>query len=169
MKKSTKILCRIAIISALYAVLSLVAFPIASGQIQVRLGEGLTLLPLFFMESSVGLFIGCFIVNLITGTAILDTVFGSLITLISAILTHYICKKIKKVWLKIFIGGLFPVLLNAFLLPLIWKLCYGVISYGYIISALFVLAGQVISVYGIGTGVTLSIKKLRQKNLEFFK
>ncbi len=169
MKKNVKTLCRIAIVSALYAVLSLVAFPIASGQIQIRLGEGLTLLPLFFVESSVGLFVGCLIVNLITGTAILDTVFGSLITLISAVLTYFICKKTNKTPIKILVGGLFPVLLNALLLPLIWKFCYGIISYGYIISVLFVLAGQVISVYGIGTGVTLSIKRLRDKNVDFFK
>lgn len=169
MKKNTKRICRTAIIAALYACLSLLAFPVASGAIQIRIGECLTLLPLFFIESSIGLFVGCMAVNLITGTAILDVVFGSLITFFAALLTHIVCRKIKKTSLKIFVGGLFPCLLNAFLLPLVWKLCYGHISYGYIISVLLVLAGQVVSIYLLGTGLTLSIKRLRKKGVEFFR
>ena len=156
---STTKLARAGIISALYAAVSFISAPIASGAIQIRLSEALCLLPLIFPESILGLTIGCALSNLITGLAPYDVIFGSLITLIASVFTYLCGKIIKKDSLKIFIGGLFPVLLNAFFLPLIWKWCYGFIEYVYLLQVLFLIIGQGVSVYAIGTPLYFIAKK----------
>ena len=54
MNAKTKTVARAGIIAALYVVLSLIVFPVASGAIQFRLSEGLTLLALIFPEAPSG-------------------------------------------------------------------------------------------------------------------
>ena len=170
MKFNTKRLALSGVVAALYVALTYAVLPIASGAIQFRLSEGLTLLPLLFPEAVVGVFVGCLISNLITGCAIWDIVFGSTITLVAGILTFYTGKLIKKTALKIFVGGLFPVLLNAFFLPVIWYFCYGELEFLYIIQVLFLLLGQSVSVYLIGTPLVIEtdkriIKKDKEENI----
>ena len=162
-KNLTLKIARAGIISALYIVTSLITAPIASGAVQVRLSEALTLLPLIFPEAVPALFIGCAFSNLITACAPFDVIFGSLITLVASLLTFGVGKLIAKCWLKIAIGGLFPVLMNAFLLPVIWVWCYGAIEYIYFIQVCLLLAGQTISVYALGTPLFLRIRKRWRK------
>ena len=164
MNAKTKTVARAGIIAALYVVLSLIVFPVASGAIQFRLSEGLTLLALIFPEA---LFVGCLLINVITGCAVYDVVFGSIITLVAGFLTFFAGKLFKSDFMKIFIDGLFPVLLNAFLLPLIWYFCYGELEYAYILQVLLLLAGESASVYVAGTAFYLPVKKLREKNAGF--
>ena len=168
LKHSTLRLCRTAIIAGLYVILSLVVFPIASGFIQFRVSEGLTMLALVFPESIVGLFIGCLLSNLITGCAVFDVILGSLVTLVAGVCTYFIGKFVRNTFAKIFIGGLFPVLFNALLLPLIWLLCYGTQTEIYIIQASMLLASQTLAVYGVGSPLYLSIKKLKTKGVSVF-
>lgn len=80
-------LTQAAMIAALYVVLTYLAnmFGLASGAIQVRLSEMLTILPVFTPAAVPGLFIGCLLSNLLTGCCILDIVMGSLATLIGAV------------------------------------------------------------------------------------
>ena len=66
-KTVTLLLARAGIIAALYAVLSFAVFPVASGAIQFRVSEALTLLPLLYVEAIPALFVGCIAVNLLTG------------------------------------------------------------------------------------------------------
>lgn len=165
---STKIFARAGIIASLYTAISLIIFPFASGAIQVRLSEGLTLLAVFFPEAIFGLSIGCLISNLITGCAPFDIVFGSLITLVSGVLTFVCTRKIKSNFLKILFGGIFPVLLNATLLPLIWIYCYGAIDYIYPVQALLILIGQALSVYVVGSPIVIAVDRLKKKGVNFF-
>ena len=160
MFKTTSSIARAGIIAGLYVVLTLITFPIASSEIQFRPSEGLTLLPLIFPEAIVGVFVGCVLSNLITGCVVLDIIFGGLITLISAILTYFVGKLIKSTPLKIIIGGIFPVLLNAFLLPVIWYYAYYESSYIYVIQVVFLLVSQSISVYAVGTPTILLMNRL---------
>jgi uncharacterized membrane protein len=157
----TKRIARAGLIAGLYALLSLIIFPVASGAVQFRISEGLTMLALVFPEAVPALFIGCMISNIITGCGVLDVVLGSLITLAAAGLTYLVGKQLKKTYLKVFVGGLFPVLLNAFLLPLIWLLCYGTGEYIYILQVLFLLVGQSLSVYAIGAPLYLAVRKIK--------
>ena len=164
-KSLTVVLARAGVIAALYTATSLIIAPFASGAIQVRLSEALTLLPLIFPEAVPALFIGCLLSNLITGCAPLDIVLGSMITLIAAALTCGVGIFVRKTALRIVVGGAFPVLLNAFILPILWVYCYGAIEYIYIVQAAFLLLGQGLSVYAIGTPIYLAIRKkvLRKK------
>ncbi len=166
---STKKLSRAGIIASLYVVLSLVVFPISSGVIQFRASELLCLLPLIFPEAVPALFVGCMLSNFLTGCAIYDVIIGSLITLFSAFLTYLVGVKLKRKTIKILFSGLFPVILNAFLLPLIWYFCYGEIQYLYIIQVLLLIVSQSIIVYGLGVPTCSLIEKLKKKGISFFE
>lgn len=93
-----------AMIAAFYATLTIMLEPISYGPVQFRLAEALTLLPWYIPEAVPGLFIGCIIANLFGGFGLVDIIFGSLATLIAAILT----RKAPNLWC----GALPPVLLN---------------------------------------------------------
>lgn len=166
---SSKSISRAGIIASLYIVLSLFTFPVLSGAVQFRIGEGLTLLAVVFPESVVALFIGCFIVNLISGCAIIDCVFGAFITLISAFFSYFFTKNINKKYLKIIVGGIFPVFLNAFLLPVLWYFCYGKLEYLYIVQVLILIVSQTLSVYAIGYPLIILIDKLKNKGVKFLQ
>ena len=167
--EKAKKITRAGIIASLYTVTTLLTMPVASGAVQIRIGEALTLLPLLYVESIPALFVGCILSNLISGCAFFDIVFGSLITLFASVLTFLTGKIIKNTPLKIIVGGLFPVLLNAFLLPLIWVYCYGALEYIYGIQALLLIAGQGVSVYLIGSPLVVQIKKYKNKNVGFLQ
>ena len=164
---TTRALARAGIIAALYVVLSLAVLPVASGAIQFRPSEALCLLPLFFPEAIPALFIGCMLSNLITGCVIWDIVFGSMITLVAAALTYLVGRgKFPYEWLKILIGGLFPVLFNAFFLPVIWFYCYGELEYLFVSHVAFLLISQSVSIYGLGTPLYFAVKRLRDKGVK---
>ena len=74
-----------AVIAALYVVLCQIFAPISFRDVQVRIAEGLTILPFFTPAAVPGLFVGCIIGNLLGGAIPLDIVFGSLATLIGAL------------------------------------------------------------------------------------
>ncbi len=164
MKKfNAKTLARLGIIAGLYVVLSVLVLPLASGSIQIRFGEAMTLLPLFFPEATISLFIGCAIVNLISGCALFEIIVGSIITLIAGILTAIAGKIIKNKVLKNIVGGFFPVVLNALLLPLIWLICYGVIEYVYYLQVILIFLGQAVAIYGVGSFVFIAMEKIIKK------
>ncbi len=155
--------------ASLYVILSLITFPVASGAIQFRLSEALCLLPLSFIEAVPALFIGCALSNLITGCAIFDVIFGSVITLIAAVLTFLFGKIMKNLPFKIILGGFYPVVLNAFLLPLIWVWCYGALEYMYLLQVAFLIVSQSVSIYALGTPLYFAVDKFRKKGLRFFE
>ncbi len=169
MNGNTKKLSRAGIVAGLYVLLSLITFPVASGAIQFRVSEALCILPLIFPETTIALAIGCMLSNLITGCAPLDIVFGSAITLVAGALTLCFGKTVKNTAVKILVGGLFPVLLNALFLPLIWIWCYGVIEYMYVIQVVFLIVSQSVSIYALGTPLYLAVRKIKQKSVGFLQ
>ncbi len=152
----TKDLSWIAIVSALYVVVTLVFAPISYGPIQVRISEALTLLPFFDPRAIPALFVGCLIANIFGGLGIYDIVFGSLLTLLAA----YLTSKIKNIYL----AGLPPVLVNAFgvsfYLSVFFKLPY-------FLTVLYIGIGESIAVYLIGLPLALYIKKKFYKDWRF--
>ena len=112
--KRVKYITQAAMIAAIYVVLTLFisAFNLASGAIQIRISEALTVLPAFTPAAIPGLFIGCFISNLISGGLILDVIFGSLATLIGACGT-YLLRKWK--WAV----PIPPILSNVLIVPFV--------------------------------------------------
>ena len=167
LKNSTKRLSRAGIIAGLYVVLSLLVLPVASGAVQFRASELLTVLPLIFPEAVPALFVGCFISNLLTGCAIIDVVLGSLITLVAGVFT-YLCGRIfHNRLIKVLSGGFFPIVLNAFLLPLIWVICYGAPEFIYIVQALILLLSQGVVIYLLGVPTYFAVLKMQEKGVSF--
>ena len=158
---NAKSLTRAGIIGAVYVVLTLALYPLSFGAVQVRISEGLTLLPLIFPESVIGLTVGCLIANLF-GNGILDILFGTLATFTAGVLTRLVAKRIQKDCLKIFIGGLFPVVLNAIVIPFTFLAITESVGV-YLITALQIFIGQALAVYIVGTPLYFVIKKGRIK------
>ena len=139
--KSVLFLAQAAIIAALYVVLTWIAaeLGLSSGVIQVRFSEALTILPFFTAAAIPGLFIGCLLANVLTGAVIWDIIFGSLATLIGAVVT-YALRKTKIKWL----APLPPIVANTLIVPWVLRFAYGspdAIWY----MALTVGAGEIIS------------------------
>lgn len=144
------------VIAALYVVLTIVAnaLGLASGAIQVRFSEALTILPVFTATAVPGLTVGCLLANLITGCALWDVVFGSLATLIGAAGTRLLRKKPILAWIP-------PVISNMVIVPIVLQQVYGVPdAWWYLV--LTVGAGEVISCGILGLLLYHSIKNIPQ-------
>ena len=144
-------------IAALYVVLTMAAaaMGLASGAIQVRISESLTILPVFTSSAVPGLTLGCVLANLITGSAPWDVVFGSLATLIGAFGTRLLKGRPYLAWIP-------PVVSNTAIVPVVLMKVYGVPDAWWYL-ALTVGAGEVISC-GV-LGMTLYYAISRSKSL----
>lgn len=117
-RRNTKNLCLSALIAALYAALTLAFQPISYG---ARISEALTLLPVLFPQAVPGLTLGCLISNLFNpmGATVYDVVFGTLATLIAAVITW---RMRASIWVR----ALPPVLCNAVIVGLVLTYAYGI-------------------------------------------
>ena len=79
-----------AAIASLYLLFTLLGIQFASGVIQLRFSEALSVLPYFTGAAVPGLTVGCLLANLIGGCAPWDVVFGTLATAIGAVLARMI-------------------------------------------------------------------------------
>lgn len=144
-----KYLTKASLIAAIYIVLVIIQvlpFPIANltfGPVQLRLAEGLTLLPLVESAAIPGLFVGCLLSNLLlaaySGFGLVDIIGGSLVTLLAAYLTSKTKNK--------FVGMIPPVLLNGIIVS-IWVSYFTKIPYVY--TVLGITMGELVSVVIFG-------------------
>ena len=142
-----------AVVAALYVVLTYLAntLGLASGAIQVRLSEILTVMPVFTPFAIPGLFIGCILANVLTGCALWDVVFGSLATLIGAIGTYLLRK-------HNLLSVVPPILANAIIVPFVLLFVYSLDgTYFYFFATVGI--GEVISCGIFGTILLKSLKK----------
>ncbi len=142
-----------AVIAALYVGLTFVAnsFGLASGVIQVRLSESLTILPFFTPAAIPGLTIGCVLANLLTGCALWDIVFGSLATLLGALGTYALR---RYAWL----APIPPILANAIIVPFVLREVYGVTDLLWYLM-LTVGIGEIISCGILGMLLLFGLRK----------
>ena len=146
-----------AAIAAIYVVLTTVFAAFSFGQIQVRIAEGLTILPYFTPAAIPGLFVGCILANLLGGAIPADIIFGSLATLIGA-LGSYALRRHK------FLVPIPPIVANTIIVPLVLRYGYGVpepIPF----MMLTVGIGEVISCGVIGMIILLALEPYREKIL----
>ena len=111
--KQIRFLVQGAVIAALYTALTYAAaaMNLAYGGVQFRFSEALTILPVFTPAAVPGLVLGCFLSNLASPLGIVDWVFGTLATLLAALLTRAV-KEVKVKGLPV-LAPLPPVLMNA--------------------------------------------------------
>ena len=154
MKNKTLNLTWAALIAALYVVLTLIAnaLGLASGAIQIRLSEALTIMPLFTWAAVPGLTIGCILANLLTGCALWDIVFGSIATFLGGLGTYYIGRKIPV------LGPVFPIASNMLIVPLVLQKVYG-LQDGYMYLMITVGIGEIITCGILGWLLYRNLKK----------
>lgn len=161
--KKLYFITRAAMIAAIYVVMTVFinTFNLASGTIQVRISEVLTVLPYFTPAAVPGVFIGCLLSNLLTGAMLPDIVFGSLATLLGA-LGSYALRKHS------FLVTLPPVLANMLIIPFVLRYAYGLkyVVHGIDISipfqAVTVGAGEVITCCIFGSLLIKALSPYRQ-------
>lgn len=139
---------RAAMIGAVYALITVALAPISFGVFQVRVAEMLMVLPYFTAAAIPGLFIGCLAANIIGGFGLPDIVFGSLATLVSAVLVSKIGNR--------YLVPLPPVIINALVVGLV---LHYVLGLPFLLAAAMVGAGQVVACYGLGLPLLLILEK----------
>ena len=153
--RKTKVLTQGALIAALYVVLTYITnlIGLASGAVQVRFSEALTILPAFTFSAVPGLTVGCLIANLLTGAPIWDIVFGAVATMLGALGTYYFGK-------NKFLAPLYPIAANTVIIPFVLKMAYGVgEGYGFLFLTIFL--GEFISCGVLGVLLYGGIKKAK--------
>ena len=141
-----------AVLAALYVVLTLLLQPISYGEIQLRVSEALTLMPLFLPEAVPALAIGCLLSNIIGGSMLPDIIFGTLATLLAAILTR---RFRDRFWL----AASMPVLCNGLIVGAVMHYCYAP-AFPLPLCMLSVAAGEAVACLVIGPMLIRAFKKL---------
>lgn len=118
--KNVTYLTQAAMIAAIYVVLTYIFAPFSFGEVQIRIAEALTILPLFTPAAIPGLFAGCLIGNILGGAILPDIIFGSLATLIGAVLTYQLRNRLP------LLGTLPPILANTIIVPFVLRFGYGI-------------------------------------------
>ena len=151
----TMFIVRSAVIAALYAALTLALYPISFGAVQFRVSEALTLLPIVMPEAIPGLFVGCLVSNLIGSATPWDIIFGSLATLIAAILT-YATRRNK------ILAAFWPVLCNTVIVGLVLALTLDLPVF---LTMGEVGLGELAVVYTVGMAMLGALKRVPKKLL----
>lgn len=167
-RRQTRRLVTAAVIAALYVVMTLPFAQFAFGPIQFRLAESMSFLPMIIPAAIPGLTIGCFLANLLNPGNLgpIDIIFGSLATLISALLTRLIYKRslMKNLSLKSLIALIPPVLVNAIVVGtyLTFLLTNEEIFLTMILmNIVYVGLSQIVVVYIIGYPLMLLLRKTK--------
>ena len=157
-KPNTAFLSQAAMIAAVYVVLTYVFAPFSFGEIQVRIAEALTILPLFTPAAVPGLFIGCLIGNILGGAILPDIVFGSIATLIGAFGTYLLRNQLPV------LAPLPPILANTVIVPFILHFGYGVaLPISFLLLTIGI--GEILSCGVLGIILYIALKKY--KNIIF--
>lgn len=118
--KNVTFLTQAAMIAAIYVVLTYVFAPFSFGEVQIRIAEALTILPVFTPAAIPGLFVGCIVGNILGGAILPDIIFGSIATLIGAFFTYQLRNKSR------FLAPLPPIIANTVIVPFVLRYGYGV-------------------------------------------
>ena len=154
--QSSKVLfiAQAAMIAAIYVVLTLIGASFSYGEVQVRISEALTILPVFTPAAIPGVFLGCLISNILGGCILPDIIFGSLATLVGAVFTWMLRNKSK------YLAPLPPIIANVLVVPFVLK-------YGYMVPLpipfmmLTVGIGEVISCGVLGLILYTALNRYR--------
>lgn len=162
-KLNVKFIATSAVIAAAYVALSFVsaAFGLAFGPVQLRLSEVLCILPVFTPAAIPGLFVGCIISNLLSFSP-LDILFGSLATLIAAVLT----RAFRNITFKgLPLLSLFPpVIVNAVIVGAeiaVFFMPGKAFLPAFLINAAQVFLGQMVACYIFGIPFYFAMKRVK--------
>lgn len=151
--KKVVFITQAAMIAAIYVVVTVVFSAFSFGEVQVRISEALTVLPMFTPAAIPGLFIGCILGNTLGGAIVVDVIFGSLATLIGAV-GSWMLRKHK------FLVPLPPILMNVLIVPFVLKYGYGVaLPIPFMMGTVGI--GEVISCGVLGYALIFALEKVK--------
>ncbi len=115
MKKKADGIVTVGVIAALYVMLTIIssALGLAYSGIQFRISEGLMILALFSTKSVWGVTLGCALSNILSPLGIYDVIFGSIATLISAIVINKLFSKITNDFMRCLVTAMTTAVINA--------------------------------------------------------
>ena len=133
---------------------------LANPDYQLRISEAMCVLPYFLPAAVPGLFFGCLVGNFLGGCAMLDVIFGSLATLVAAIITA--CIRKKSPWF----APLPAFIINTIVVPILLPFCQ---ASTFRISRIPIYmirvgAGEFVSCFVLGMLLLIFIKKQFQHN-----
>lgn len=114
---STKNMVRIALVAALYAVMTIMIPGLSYGPVQFRFAELLVLMCFYRKDYCVSMILGCFIANCFSPMALMDMVFGTLATAIAVLPMYHI----KNIWL----ASLLPAVSNGVIIGIELFIAFG--------------------------------------------
>lgn len=158
----TRFMTRAGIIAALYVATTLLLAPISYGAVQCRVSEALCLLPVLTPAAVPGLAIGCLIANLLGSGVWYDVVFGTMATVLAALLT----RKFKD---KPFLASLPPVISNGIIVGCVVYFAYeyvpaaGVQVAPLLLTMGSVALGEAVACCVLGVIFVRALKKLPAK------
>ena len=155
--QNVRAMTRAALIAALYAALTLLLAPISYGELQIRIAEALTVLPIVLPEAVPALAVGCLLANVLGGCTVLDIVFGTLATLLAALCTRALRSRFA-------LAAAMPVLFNGVMVGSVVHFAYAPVM-PLILCMLFVAAGEAIACYVLGPVVLRALGRLPSKFL----
>lgn len=165
---ATKRLVRIALIGAIYTALSFAVAPFAFGPLQFRVGEALTVLPGMSVLAIPGLTLGCVLTNLLGAISsmnplgMIDAVIGSTATLLAALLSYLVGKKVMQRRLRYLLIPLPPVLVNAVIIGAELSFLYSqgqAFGVAFVWNFFLVLIGQAVVCYGLGVPLMVLLER----------
>lgn len=156
-RRTARMLARVGMVAAVYAVVTLLFLPISYGPIQVRISEALTVLPYVTPFSVWGLGLGCMLANIFGGYGIYDIIFGSLATLGAGFLTRMMPSP--------YLAPVPPVIVNALVVGTYLSI---LTDFPLAAAVLYVGLGETLACFGLGLPLLLFILR-RQKILNFLR
>lgn len=154
----TRALVRGAIIAAIYTALTLLFAPISYGEVQIRIAESLTLLPVLLPEAVPALAVGCLLANVLGGCTIFDIVFGTLATLLAAIAARQLRNRVR-------LAMLMPVLFNGVIVGAVVHFAYAPVI-PLPLCMIFVAAGEAVACCVLGPIVLKMLRRLPGELME---
>ncbi len=141
MKKiDLKVFIKMALVSAIYIVLTIISGPLAYESLNFRVSEILMLLVFYNDLYIIPLIIGCLISNLFSTLGIIDILFGTTATVISLL----IMKKIKNK----FICSLIPSIINSIIVGIELTICFKT-PFIFNMGSVFIGEFVVVSIFGL--------------------
>ncbi len=161
--KKTKKLVTTALVSSIYATLTLVLGAISYGPIQFRLAEIMVLLPFIKKDYIWGLTIGCFLANVIGPYGVPDVIFGTTATFLSAYTVYLTGKFMNGNKFGLLIASIWPTLINGIIIGFILNKFFGL---PLVLSMLQVGFGQFVVITILAVPLYKSLEKKYFKILE---
>ena len=159
---STRRIAAIAMLAAMYVALVMALPWLSFGPFQVRVAEALAVLPVLSPVAIVGVSLGCFIANLASPYGVIDTVVGTLASVIAGVITYRL--RGIRFWGLPILSALSPVVVNAIIIGAMLSYMYtgSLNPVAFATYALSVGAGQMIACVALGLPL---LKALERTNI----